>query len=232
MSVVLLPSPLLPSSAYTGLLEALAGAAPTTDGARPAVLADPSGPTTGGELVERWSAVARDLRPDLIVAHSNAGYLAPAVRARAAPGAVVVHVDAALPPAGRRRAALAPAGFRDFAASLADDTGLLPPWTDWWPRATLEALVPGEVLPALERDCPRVPLGYLDSTVDVPDGWAAEPTAYLAFGDTYADEVAFAGAQGWPLLTREGGHLQFLWTPDRVAADVLALERRSRVAPR
>ena len=224
MSVFLLPSPLLPASAYATLLDALAG------GGRPAVLADPSRATSGGVLVERWSAVAHDLRPTLLLAHSNAGYLAPAVRARAAPTATIVFVDAALP-APQGRTALAPATFRAFAASLADDTGLLPPWTSWWPRETVEALVPGDELERLEQECPRLGLAYLDSTVEAPEGWAAGPNAYLAFGDTYAEEVAFAGEQDWPSLTREGGHLQLLWTPHEVAADIEVLELQARAAP-
>ena len=46
------------------------------------------------------------------------------------------------------------------------------------------------------------------------------PTAYLAFGDTYADEVAFALAHRWPLSVLPGRHLQMLHDPAGVGAEM------------
>ena len=75
--------------------------------------------------------------------------------------------------------------------SLADDDGLLPPWTQWWDD--LSGLFPDDATrAAIEAGQPRLPLSYFTATLPVPDGWASGPCAYLAFGDTYAEEVAFA----------------------------------------
>ena len=213
-TAVVLPSPLLPPTAYEPLLLAL------DDRGYAAELADASRPVSGSALVERWRQLTA--AADLLVAHSNAGYLAPLVRPQ--PTTPVVFVDAALPPAsGVTR--LAPNRFRAQLAILADADGLLPAWTRWWPREAVAEVVPAELVDRIDGDCPRVALGYLDSEVAAPDSWASGPNAYLAFGGTYADELAFATESGWPTSTLMGTHLHFLWDPPGVAEAVDHLAR-------
>ncbi len=43
-----------------------------------------------------------------------------------------------------------------------------------------------------------MPLAYFRSRLGAPDGWVTHPQAYLALGDTYAEETAFARRHGWP----------------------------------
>ena len=50
-----------------------------------------------------------------------------------------------------------------------------------------------------------------------PPGWEDLPAAYLAFGDTYADERADAARRGWPVATLQGLHLHPLVDPAGVA---------------
>jgi hypothetical protein len=159
--------------------------------------------------------------PVLVVPHSNAGlhvpYLSAGLDVRA-----TVYVDAALPLAGGPTTRLAPLGFRDFLAGLADPDGLLPPWTHWWDD--LADLFPNEaVRAAVEAEQPRLPLTWFDREVEVPEDWAARPSAYLGFGETYAEELAFARAQGWPVRTLPGRHLHQLHDPAGVARELLAL---------
>lgn len=216
MPVLLLPSPFLGPSTSGPLLAALARAG------RPATVADAADPGSGTELVQRWSRAVTTRGADALVAHSNAGYLAPLVRAQTDPGLPLVLLDAALPP--RRGATrLAPDAFRDHLAGLADGDGLLPPWTRWWGEADLAEVLLAEHRAAVEADCPRVPLAYVDSSITAPPGWTDGPTAYLAYGDTYAAEVAAAASYGWPVVRLEGGHLHHLVDPDAVAAEVVRL---------
>ena len=49
---------------------------------------------------------------------------------------------------------------------------------------------------AVEAEQRRLPLSYFDAEVPSPAGWERLPAAYLAFGDTYADERAEAGGTG------------------------------------
>ena len=80
--------------------------------------------------------------PVVVVGHSAAGALLPAIaeavgdRTRGA-----VFVDAMLPQPGRSWFDTAPPGLEAQLRGLADH-GLLPPWHEWFPPGSLEALVP------------------------------------------------------------------------------------------
>jgi hypothetical protein len=62
--------------------------------------------------------------------------------------------------------------------------------------------------------------------VTPPNGWTAGGNAFLAFGNTYATELAFAGTLGWLTRTIDGGHLHFLHQPAAVAAIVVELAKQ------
>ena len=110
---------------------------------------------------------------------------------------------------------------------LADEAGLLPPWTQWWPPEDTAQLFPDPATRAsVEREQRRLPLSYFDGAVPSPAGWRDVPAGYLAFGDTYADERAFAERSGWAVETLPGEHLHMLVDPVSVA-DAL-----TRLAPR
>ena len=109
-------------------------------------------PVSGDQLIDRWAAAASaDMR---FIAHSNAGYLAPGVRAALGSDHLVLFMDAALPPVeGNTR--LAPERFRSELALKDDQSSeLLPPWTRWWPRV---------VMAAAGRDGGRDPGGRLQA---------------------------------------------------------------------
>ena len=58
----------------------------------------------------------------------------------------------------------------------------------------------------------------------IPAGWDHAPGAYLAFGDTYAEDRAAATRRGWPVVTFEHGrHLHMLLEPEEVASQMLSL---------
>jgi hypothetical protein len=136
----------------------------------------------------------------------------------------VVYLDAALPPE-HGDAPLAPDGLLTHLSGLADGNGLLPPWTRWWDDDDIAAVVPDpEVLAGLRADEQRMPLAYFRSRLGAPEGWVDHPQAYLALGDTYAEETAFARAHGWPTTVLDGAlHLHHLVDPDAVAAAVVDL---------
>ncbi|MGL4175434.1 MAG: hypothetical protein ACRCSN_05085 [Dermatophilaceae bacterium] len=215
---VLLPSPLLPAVAYTPLADALARHGWSCTVAEPP--AGPVGPSGPGPVLAVFASAVAAALPDVVLAHSNAGRYAPEV----AGGIPVLFVDAALPPE-TGSAPLAPPALLDHLAALAGDDGLLPPWTRWWPEADVRAVVPdAEVLRRIRLHESRMPLAYLRSELAAPVGWAARRCAFLAFGDTYAEERQFAEEHGWPVRTLDGaGHLHHLVDPDAVAAAVVAL---------
>lgn len=72
----------------------------------------------------------------------------------------------------------------------------------------------------------RLPMEYFTSLITVPEGWTARSAAYLAFGDTYADQRSQAAQWGWPVRTLPGGHLHCLVDPPAVATAVDELLRQ------
>ena len=191
------------------------------------------GPATWQPVAQRLRAAVHDVMvadpravrvdgPALLVPHSNAGLYAPALGARS-DAVATVYVDAALPGDGTDTA-LAPPALVEHLRTLMDPDGMLPPWSRWWSADDLVGLFPDDVTrAAVEREQPRLPLAYFTRRLPVPAGWSARPSAYLAFGDTYAAEAARARGLGWPVEVMAGRHLHLLHEPAAVAEAILRL---------
>ena len=254
--LVLLPSPLLGPSVWSPVAERLGSA-----GWSVAVCRQGRPVSTAGDALAGFLDTVPPERPVVLVPHSNAGLFVPEI-ARQRHVVATVFVDAALPqpligseigreigreiaqPGSPQRTRgaisrttrgetpLAPAELLGLLEGLADDDGLLPPWTQWWPDADIEALFPDRATRLrVESEQQRLPLAYFRDTLAVAAGWTDSPNAYLAFGDTYADERARAREWQWPVSTLDGAHLHMLVAPDAVAAAVVGLLARLGVEP-
>ena len=154
-------------------------------------------------------------RPSVLVGFSAAGPRLFAVAAAVEPDAVIF-MDARLPVDG-----MAPDAEPAFAELLdrlpIDADGTLPAWPSWWPAAVLESLVPQRSLrDAFVAECPCVRRAMLSTPIPAPT--YVGPCAYLAFGDTYADQRSVALDRGWPVATLGGQrHLAPFVAPDTVA---------------
>ena len=210
----LLPSPLTGPSVWQEAAARLPG--------RVITMPAPGSLLQTTDQVLAWFADA--IPPDedvILVPHSNAGLYVPALTTRRRV-AGYVFVDAILPPASGA-IPVSPEQFYDFIAQKADENGLLPPWTQWWDE-DISGLFPSpEVRMRVERDLPRLPLSYFRESLPVAAGWDSLPGAFLAFGDTYADERSEARNRGWPVRTMSGEHLHMLIDPAGVAAAIAAL---------
>jgi hypothetical protein len=215
--LALLPSPLLGPSVWEPVAGRLRVAGWAAEVCRPL-----GSPTSGRDVLAGLLDVLPAGRPLVLVPHSNAGlYVPQLVHEREV--VATVFVDAALAPA-EGAAALAPEAFLDFLETRADADGLLPPWTRWWDDADVDVLFPDRATRRrVEAEQPRLPLAYFRDALPVPARWLARPSAYLAFGDTYADEREQARQQGWPVETLVGEHLHMLVDPDEVAATITGL---------
>lgn len=173
-------------------------------------------------------AAARGDRTVVLVPHSNAGLYAPHL-ASLGGIAATVFVDAALPgpEAEHGDTRLATPAFVDFLAGLVDDRGVLPPWTEWWGSDVDHLFSDPTARRAVEREQQRLPLTYFTSRVPVPRGWTERPAAYVAFGETYADERSRAARLGWPTRTIAGSHLHSMHDPAAVGTAILDLTRRA-----
>jgi len=182
--------------------------------------------TAGHDAVVADPRTADADGPVVLAPHSNAGLYAPGLADRLDVVATV-YVDAALPGDGPDTPLARPA-LVDHLRTLVDADGVLPPWSRWWPPEDLAGLFPDDATRrAVERQQPRLPLAYFTGRLSVPAGWTARPSAYLAFGETYAEETARARSYGWPVEVMDGRHLHQLHDPDGVATAVLDLAARA-----
>lgn len=217
--LALLPSPLLGPAVWADVAQQL-----RRKGWTVVVCGTASAPHTCADALASFLDCLPAERDLVLVPHSNAGLYVPAI---ADERQVVANlfVDAGLPPA-TGRAPLAPPEFYDFLVTLADNDGVLPPWTRWWDDTDIDGLFPDDtVRDQVESEQHRLPLAYFRGSLRVPPRWDLRPCAYLAFGDTYADERRLAKDSGWPVKTLAGRHLHMLVEPLAVATamtDLLA----------
>jgi hypothetical protein len=164
--------------------------------------------------------------PLMLVGHSGAGPLLPAI-AGVLPGEVaLIFVDAFLPPP-KGTVPLAEPQFMEQLRGLARN-GVLPPWSTWFGEAGLRGIVHDDrVLAELEQEMPRLPLAYFEASVPAPAGWDRRPCAYLLFAnDPYGSSAADARSRGWPVVELRGAHhLTLVTDPISVADALLRLER-------
>lgn len=215
--LILLASPLLGPASWQPVAEYLRG-----EGWPVSIALAGNRVKTPDDVMQAFLASVPTNRDVALVPHSNAGLYAPGV-ARERPVVATVFVDAALPPT-HGSADLAPEPFLEFLAERADEDEQLPPWSQWWTDTDLEGLYPDpDTRRLVQSEEPRLPLSYFQSTVPVPSGWVSTPCAYLAFGQTYEEELRVAKSHGWPVNTIQGGHLHALHAPQHVAATITEL---------
>jgi hypothetical protein len=163
--------------------------------------------------------------PVLLVAHSGAGALIPALAHRLrSPLAGVIFVDAGLPHPGRSWLDAGPPDAREALRGGAQ-MGQLPPWDDWWPPGALSKLVPdAAVLGPVIAELEPLPLAYFEEAAP-PEELAdvGAPCGYLQLSTGYADEARIAGRLGWQNISLPLNHLGPLSHPKAVAAVVQTL---------
>jgi hypothetical protein len=180
--------------------------------------------STPEDAAEAYAAAVPSDHPVILVPHSNAGNFIPFLIASRTISSVVF-VDAVIPvESGTQR--LVPAALVAALESLTNDTGMLPPWTTWFDEADVAPLFPDPATRSrIEAKQPKLPIGFLLGQLEIETGWNKTPSAYLAFGSTYAEEQKRAEAAGWPVVTLNGRHLHMLIDPVNVASEIIALAR-------
>ena len=215
--VALLPSPLLGAAVWQPVEAHL-----REHGVDAIAVSPTHTPRTPEDVVADLLEVLPADRDLVVVPHSNAGLYVPELTRRR-PVVGAIFVDAVLPPP-RGSIAVAPPGLVERLRHRVAPDGLLPVWTQWWDPAEVAGLFPsGEVQSLVEREQHRLPLSYLTASVDIPPGWDDVPAVYVAFGETYREELGDAAKRGWPVSSIAGGHLHMLVEPAAVAVDLTRL---------
>jgi hypothetical protein len=166
LSFALVPSPLLGPEAWGPVAQVLRSGGWSV--LEPAGAAEP--PSTPGGVLKRFLAALPTDRDLVLVPHSSAGLYVPELTRK---GRVIgyVFVDAILPPDGGT-VPVAPQHLVTELASLADESGILPPWTAWWGEDDLRGLYPDpDTRGRIEEQAPRIPVRYLRSTISLPMNW-------------------------------------------------------------
>lgn len=158
----------------------------------------------------------------LLVAHSGAGSLVPAV---AAPGGVAgaIFVDALLPHPGQSWFETVPRSLKVRLERSANDCRI-PPWHRWWPDGAIRALFADEApYDRFVSELRGIPLAYLREPApecELQDSFRA---AYLQLGQGNAAEASRAERLGWPVERLPLHHLAIITHPTQVAEKIGAL---------
>lgn len=184
------------------------------------------GPPYYQKLASRVAEVVRAERPAeplVLVSHSGAGALVPAVAA-ACDGVVeaAVFVDAILPHPGASWLDTAPPALREHLRALASDSWL-PPWHQWFPPGTLDALLPDlDLRSRFITELPRLPVAYFEERAPVVP-YLPPRYGYLQLSGAYQDVADEIERRGWPTLREAADHLAMLTRPE------LILDRLARL---
>jgi hypothetical protein len=223
---VLIHSPLVGPTTWTLVGEELRarGRAAVTPELHDALCND--GPYWSRHVAAVSSAVdgiPRD-RPVVLVAHSGAGPLLPAIGARVERAvAAYVFVDAALPGTdGQSRLDLFGGNEAKRFRGAAID-GMIPPV---WRNETLLrelGIEDTELRRRFVAEVPDVPLAVYEEPLPVPADWPGAPCGYLLLSQPYAADAREASARQWAYRELLGGHFQMLVEPVAVAEALLDL---------
>lgn len=151
----------------------------------------------------------------VLVGHSGAGALLPAIAQAAGDVRAAMFVDAALPHPGASWFDTVPAELAEQLRAMARH-GWLPPWHEWFPPDEVTRLLPDAALRGqFVAEIPRLPPAYFAETA--PD--ASElPASYVRLSDAYEPQASAAERRGWPTYRAPADHLAMLTDPERVTA--------------
>lgn len=213
-TVTLLGSIFLPATALQPLATALESLGHEVH------IADPAPAASASDVLAHYAQQYATQGSEAVIAHSNAGAYLPALL-EGYPDTRVIFLDAILPPFSGGSQPAVPPALGNMLAERAED-GLLPPWTSWWPPEAVRELLDDESdYQALVDDCPRVSVGYLGDSIEVPEQWSRKLAAgYLALGASYVADLQRAAQAGWPTVQLELGHLGMLRDAPAVAREL------------
>ncbi len=163
----------------------------------------------------------------ILVAHSGAGPLLPAVRqALGVPVVGYLFVDAGLPHGNKSRLDMFgdPEEVARFRASAVD--GFRPPWT----ADDLREIIPDDAIrERYAAEFRPMPLAVYEEPLPVFTGWPDAPCGYLQFSAPYDASAAEARSHGWAYSLLPSGHFHMLVAPEAVTLAMLDLTHKMRI---
>jgi len=221
-NLALVHSPLVGPMSWRGVAEALRTLGYRRVATPDASVWDVAAPYYGA-LAGRIAGELDD-EPWLLVGHSGAGGLLPAIGERLRGGApAMVFVDAVLPHPGKAWFETAPPELSAMLRARATEDHV-PLWPEWFPASVLAGLLPDAgVRAAFSGATKAIPLGYLAEPAPAAGVGPSAPCAYLQLSGGYAAEADAAAAAGWAVARLPLRHLAMLTDPVRVAGALHSL---------
>ncbi len=168
--------------------------------------------------------------PIILVAHSGAGPLLPAIRMSLSnPVRAYIFVDAGIPSDKATRLDLMksedPEWSREFASHL-ERGGRFPDWS----FGDLQQVIPDEILrrEMFSEIRPRG-VSFFNEPIPVFAGWPDAPCVYIRFSAPYNRAAAQARAADWLVYELDAGHFHMLVSP--VAVTDLIINSVNLVSP-
>lgn len=88
----------------------------------------------------------------------------------------------------------------------------------------METLVPDtERRAAVEADLPKLPLGFFETSVPMPEEWSRFEGAYILLSELYRADATVAASRGWPVVEILGGHLDLVTRPSKLADALISV---------
>lgn len=160
----------------------------------------------------------------VLVAHSGAGMLLPAIRQLAGrPVAGYIFADAGIPLDGRSRLDMLKLEVPEAGAGVAGALQAgehIPQWSD----DDLSFIVPdAETRQGILAELQPQGLAFYTEPIPVFEGWPDARCAYLQFSQGYDYSAWQARAQGWPTRNLHSQHFALLTEAQRVAAALVEM---------
>jgi len=177
-------------------------------------------------IAEALKAAPPD-RPLILLAHSGAGMLLPAIREVTGRKVVAyVFVDAMIPEANKSRLDL-------FASREAADrfrqnakNGYLPTWSE---QDLRDDIPNAEVRRRFASELKPLPLDVYEEPIPVFAGWPDAPCFYLQFTPTYDIGKQRAQSSGWIYRRMDGGHFLMLVDSKDVTETLLKMLQQAGI---
>ncbi len=169
-------------------------------------------------------------RPLVLVGHSGAGPLLPAI-GRQIPRSVAAYifVDAGLPHGGVSRLADMEANSPEFATTLSQDLTAGRPYPTWTNNQLRDDIPDAERRQQILTELRPRDLVFFREPLPVVSGWPNTACAYLQLSPVYDKPAAHARECGWPYRTVNAGHFHMLVDPVEVTTILLNLIEELRL---
>ncbi len=154
----------------------------------------------------------------VLVGHSGAGPLLPAIRQAAArPAAAYVFVDAGFPVAGKSRLDLMASEDPEFARPLRQHLASGERFPSWSEEDLREVIPDPRLRRGMLKELRPRPLAFFEEPIPVFAGWPDAPCGYLRFSPAYEAPAEHARRLGWAYREITAGHFHMLVDPSTVA---------------